>query len=78
MTPFEVVYGKNPPFVLSYLLSVSKVQDIEKTITVQDAILCTLKENLFMAQNRMKQQAYQGHSERHFSKGDKVFHRLEP
>ena len=31
-----------------------------------------------MDQNRMKQQADQGHSERQFVEGDQVFLRLEP
>jgi hypothetical protein len=31
-----------------------------------------------MAQNRMKQQADQGHSERQFAEGDQVFLRLQP
>jgi hypothetical protein len=31
-----------------------------------------------MAQNRMKQQADQGHSERHFVEGDQVFLCLQP
>ena len=31
-----------------------------------------------MAQNRMKQQADQGRSERQFFEGDKVFLRLQP
>jgi hypothetical protein len=34
MTPFEVVYGKNPPLVLSYLPGVSKVQAVDQTLTV--------------------------------------------
>jgi hypothetical protein len=42
-------------------------------ITVQEAILCTLKENLVMAQNRMKQQADQGNFENQFAEGDEVF-----
>jgi hypothetical protein len=49
MTPFELVYGKNPPFVLSYILGLSKVQKAEKNLTVQEAILLTLKENFVMA-----------------------------
>jgi hypothetical protein len=32
MTPFEAVYGKNPPLVLSYMLGVSKVQEVEKIL----------------------------------------------
>jgi hypothetical protein len=34
MTPFEAVYGQNPPSVLSYMPGVSKVQEVEKNITV--------------------------------------------
>jgi hypothetical protein len=49
MTPFEAVYGQKPPSVLSYLPGVSKVQVVEQTLTVREAILHTLKENLVMA-----------------------------
>jgi hypothetical protein len=34
MTPFEAVYGQNPPSVLSYMPGVSKVQEVDKNITV--------------------------------------------
>jgi hypothetical protein len=51
---------------------------VEKNLTVCEAILHTLKENLVMAQNRMKLQANQGHSERQFAKGDQVFLHLQP
>jgi hypothetical protein len=34
MTPFEVVYGQNPSSVLSYMPGVSKVQEVDKNITV--------------------------------------------
>jgi hypothetical protein len=63
MTHFEAVYGQNLPSVLSYLPGTSKVQAVDQTLTVREDILRTLKENLVMAQNRMKQQADQGHSE---------------
>jgi hypothetical protein len=77
MTPFEEVYGKNPPSVLSYLPCVSKVQAFDETLTVQEDILHTLKENLVMAQNHMKQQADHSHSECQFAKGDQVFLRMQ-
>jgi hypothetical protein len=51
MTPFEAIYGKNPPSVLSYLPAVLKVQAVYQMLTFQEAILCTLKANLIMAQN---------------------------
>jgi hypothetical protein len=73
MTPFEVVYGQKPPSILSYLLGISKVQAVDQTLTVREAILHTLKENLVMVQNHMKQQADQGHSECQFEEGDQVF-----
>jgi len=41
-------------------------------------MLAHLKENLHQAQNRMKQQANQHHSERKFQEGDQVFLRLQP
>ena len=55
-----------------------KVHAVDQTLTVQEDILRTLKENLAMAQNRMKQQADQGHSGRQFAEGDQVFLRLQP
>ena len=57
---------------------VSKVQAVDQTLTIRESILCTLKDNLFMAQNRMKQQADQGRSECQFVEGDQVFLRLQP
>ena len=73
MTPFEVVYGQKPPPVLSYLPGVSKVQVVDQTLIVREAILLTMKENLVMVQNRIKQQADQGCTKHQFSEGDHVF-----
>jgi hypothetical protein len=70
MTPFEAVYGQKKPSVLSYFPGVSKVQTVGQTLTVREAILHTLKENLVMAQNFMKQQEDQGRYEHQFEEGD--------
>jgi hypothetical protein len=70
MTPFEVVYGKNPPSIISYLPGVSKVQAVDQMLTVREVILRTLKEKLVVAQNRMKKQADQGCFECQFVEGD--------
>jgi hypothetical protein len=78
MTPFEAVYGQNPPSILSYMLDISKVQAVDQTITVREAILHTLKENLAMDQNCMNKKSYQGRSERQFIEGNQVFLRLQP
>jgi hypothetical protein len=78
MTPFEAIYGQKTPSVLSYLPGVSKVQAVDQMLTVRETILCTLKENLIMAQNHMKQRADQGLFEHQFEEGDQVFLRLKP
>jgi hypothetical protein len=56
MIPFEEVYGENPPSDISYMFILLKVQMIDQNLTVRDSILRTLKENLVMDLNRMKQQ----------------------
>ena len=78
MTPFEVVYGQNPPSFLSYILGVSKVHEFKKNIIVWEVILCALKDNLVMDQNHMKQHEDQGRSKWKFVEGDHVFLQLQP
>jgi hypothetical protein len=51
---------------------------LEDHIENQQQVLQILKDNLTMAQNRMKQQADQHRSERSFEVGDWVFLRLQP
>jgi hypothetical protein len=51
---------------------------VEDHIEHQQQVLQILKDNLTMAQNRMKQQADQHRSERSFEVGDWVFLRLQP
>jgi hypothetical protein len=78
MTPYEVVYGQRPPTVITYLPGTSKVQSIDTMLQGHTTTLAALKDNLHMAQNSMKQQADQHHSERVFQEGDQVFLRLQP
>ena len=59
MTPYEVVYGQKPLLVASYVPRTSKVDVVDRTLHTKEANICTLKENLVMAQNRMKQQVDQ-------------------
>ena len=56
----------------------SKVQAVEDQIEHQQQFLQLLKDNLTLAQNRMKQQAYQHRNKRSFDVGDWVFLRLQP
>jgi hypothetical protein len=78
MTSVMALYGYNPPYIISSLKEKSKVQEVEDHIEHQQQVLQFLKDNLTMAQNRMKQQADHHHSKRSFEVGDWVFLRLQP
>jgi hypothetical protein len=78
MTPFMALYGYHSPSITSSLKEKSKVQVVEDHIEHQQQVLQILKDNLAMAQNRMKQQADQHRSERIFEVGDWMFLRLQP
>ena len=67
------LYGYHPPSITSYLRENSKVQAVEDHIKHQQQVIQLLKDNLHLAQNRMKQQLDQHHSERSFDVGDRVF-----
>jgi hypothetical protein len=54
MTPFMELYGYQPPYITSYLRENSKVQAVEHDIEHQQQVLQLLKDNLVLAQNRMK------------------------
>jgi hypothetical protein len=58
MTPFMVLYGYHLPSITSSLKEKPKVQVVEDDIEHQQQYLQLLKDNLTMAQNRSKQQAY--------------------
>ena len=78
MSPFLALYGYHSPSIKSPLKENTKVQAVEDHIGNQQEVLKLLKENLVMAQNRMKQQADQHRSEREFEVGGWVFMRLQP
>ena len=58
--------GYPPPSIMSPLKIKAKVQVVGDHIEHQQEVLHLLKENLTIAQNRMKQQAYQHRSEKEF------------
>ena len=67
------LYGYHPTSITSSLRYQSKVQVVEEHIENKQQVLQLLKDNLTLAHNRMKQQAYQHRSERSFEVGDWVF-----
>uniref|UniRef100_A0A2N9H887 Chromo domain-containing protein n=1 Tax=Fagus sylvatica TaxID=28930 RepID=A0A2N9H887_FAGSY len=55
-TPFEVVYGREPPSLLTYVPGTAKVAAVEDELLQRDLVLTDLKENIKVAQERMKRQ----------------------
>lgn len=49
LNKINTMYGQNPPSVISYLLGLSKVQEVNKTQTTCADILHILKDNLVLA-----------------------------
>ncbi|KAM1116280.1 hypothetical protein TB2_006707 [Malus domestica] len=77
-TPFEIVYGYPPPQVLPYEFGTARVETVEQSLLERDKVLSVLKNNLEMAQNRMKVQHDKKRTERQFDVGDFVYLKLVP
>jgi hypothetical protein len=78
MTPFQALYGYEPPSWKELATNHIKVVSVKDHLDESQKILQLLKENLTVARNRMKQQADQNRTEREFEVGDWVFVRLQP
>jgi hypothetical protein len=78
MTPYEIVYGKKPMLVASYVPTTSKFHALDKTLHTGEAITHILKDNLIMVQNQMKQHIDQHKYECSFNGGDQLFLHLQP
>jgi hypothetical protein len=77
-TPFEVVYGRPPPTLLTYIPGTARVEAVECELLNRDKLLKEVRFKLQLAQNRMKQIYDRGHKERNFQPGDYVYVRLQP
>jgi hypothetical protein len=75
-TPFEIVYGRSPPTLLSYIPGTTRSAAVEDAMVARDQILREVRKQLGGAQNRMKQVYDKGHSEREFFVGEWVYLRL--
>jgi hypothetical protein len=70
ITPYEAVYGQQLPSIVSYLPQTFKVQVVESLLHNLQLTLATLKDNLAIAKNCMKQQVDQHRLEWSFEIGD--------
>jgi hypothetical protein len=70
-TPFEAVYGRAPPPLLSYQSRISKVATVDRQLQERDLFLSEIRDRLLHAQ-------YGQHRDIEFQVGDWVWLRLQP
>jgi hypothetical protein len=76
-SPFEALYGY-PPRFLAIDLSVVQHPEVHTWVSDRGWMDQLLQQHLHRAKHRMKRQADQKRSERHFTVGDLVFLKLQP
>ena len=77
-TPFQAVYGRDPPPLIRYGPYSTRVVAVEQHLQDRDMILDELKHHLQRAQAKMKKQAGVHRREVTFSVGDFVYLKLRP
>ncbi|KAA0057186.1 Transposon Ty3-G Gag-Pol polyprotein [Cucumis melo var. makuwa] len=77
-TPFQAVYGRPPPPLISYGDKKTPNDEVETMLKERDLAISALKENLTIAQNRMKKFADSKRRELKFKVGDEVYLKLRP
>ena len=77
MSPFQALYGYEPPTVTAYLPGSTAVAKVDQELRSRDELLQILKKNLEKAQSRMKRFYDLKHSERNFEVGDLVYLKLQ-
>jgi hypothetical protein len=75
-TPFQVVYGREPPSLLSYEPGLSKVPAVDRQLIDRDVFIADIKDRLLHAQELMKTQYNSHHRHVEFAVGDWVWLRL--
>lgn len=78
LSPFQVIFGKPPPSIPSYVAGSSSVDACDTVLVSRDEILSLLRKNLAKAQARMKENADKNRREVTFDVGDWVYVKLQP
>lgn len=78
MTPFRVLYGRDPPTVARYILGSSSNTIVEAYLVDRDEVLTLLKANLARAQNQMKGLADRSRRELTYQVVESVYVKLKP
>ncbi|CAN6198913.1 unnamed protein product [Urochloa humidicola] len=75
-TPFKVVFGRDPPALLSYEAGAARVAAVDKQLLHRDEFLAEIRERLLQAQDYMKASHDKSHRELEFSVGEWAWLRL--
>lgn len=78
VSPFTIVYGKDPPKLWRVGDHHTTVGSVEETLKERDYMLDELRINLFKAQQVMKENADKKRRDEQFEVGDAVFLKLQP
>ncbi|KAI5334926.1 hypothetical protein L3X38_025059 [Prunus dulcis] len=77
-TPYEIVYGKPPPNLLSYVPGTTQVEAVDQELRSREQVLKDLREHLLVAQERMKKFYDAKRIDKSFEVGDFVYLKLQP
>jgi len=75
-TPFEVVYGRPPPAILSYTAGSARTDTVDDLLCERDEVLVETRERLLQAQQLSKKYYDASHCDWEFAVGDWVWLRL--
>ncbi|CAL0309792.1 unnamed protein product [Lupinus luteus] len=78
MSPFKVVYGRDPPKLIRYALTSAEPLAVQEQLLQRDHILAQLKIHLQRAQHIQKKNADLKRTHVEFQIGDKVLVKLQP
>lgn len=78
MSPFQALYGFPPPLISELAIPGLEDAEAQDFLTAKQQILQQLKDNLVVAQNRMKKYADTKRVERSFQVGDPVYLKMAP
>jgi len=78
MSPFQVLYGREPPKLPLYTSEDSTLDAVSADLQQRNEILMQVKENLERARTRMKNKAHHGRADFEFAVGDWVMAKLQP
>ncbi|CAH9133254.1 unnamed protein product [Cuscuta epithymum] len=77
-TPFRLVYGRDPPKLISYIPGTARLEGVEQALLSRDQLLAKARERLAQAQQHMKLQYDKTHRDLSFEVGDWVWLRIHP